>query len=168
MAITMMLSCNKKECPGIKYSLSISLGNYTGNEIEVKLFPRPEFMSGGGYYYPSSTSSGSRSTEFTMNEDSVSVWSYKHNIFTTNDTAVTPSYLISRVFDSIYFLIADSANTMVKLYPDQTINYSQNPFQKDSIWQFFRGKVYYSDNDCENPMEIKRYKFYIDPDFILP
>ena len=70
------------------------------------------------------------------------------------------------IFDSVYFVIDDSLQSTLKIFPNKSININVNPFIDDSVWIIKRFDFSFYDNDCENESEIKMCKFYIKPENI--
>ena len=166
LVVLLFASC-RKDCREKSYWLNIGLANNTEFEINISLFPKQEYLINEGMYRTNAVGGGGGHTEFTIESDSVYIWSFKYVIYTTNDTSIRPSDLLTSVFDSINIIVTDSVFTKVNLSPDTAINYFENPFENDSIWKH---KLINSDtpnNFCENPGETKAYRFYIEQDMII-
>jgi hypothetical protein len=146
--------------------MNIGFANNTESEINVKLFPKNEFLRGDGYYYNIGNDGGGYQTEFTMKVDSVSMYSFKYVLFSSKDTTSNPEVLLSYLFDSIYFSMNNSSNIKIVLTPDSSINMNVNPFIDTSVWTNKWIDSSTPDNDCENQSETKMFKFYIETEYI--
>ena len=164
----LLFSCEKKiNCPGKQYYMYLAFGNNTEYEINVKLFPKIEYQLYEGEYYDPGIGGGISRTEFTMDvEEYLNIYSFDYNIYRTYDTAYKPVDLFSDIFDSVYFVIDDSLQSTLKIFPNKSININVNPFIDDSAWTIKRFDFSFYDNDCENESEIKMCKFYIKPENI--
>ncbi len=161
LLLLMLLSCNKTDCPDKIYELRISLGNDTEYEIDVQLYPKAAFLSGSGLYRVHSIGGGYSYPYFTMEPYSPGMWSYEYHLYTTHDTTFSPSALLAHVFDSIAMEVYDSTGTRIFFSPDTLINYTQNPYTCDTIWEFMLQETGYPDNDCENWAQRHAYRYFI-------
>jgi hypothetical protein len=162
LIVCLILCACKKDCPDKHYSLWINIVNQTDYKIEVELFPKQEYLSGGNLYRMGSYGGGYKDRVFTLDYDSAPhPYANGSTLYFTHDTASTPSDLLKKVFDSIFISLYDDSNTLIKLFHNHTVNYSENPYNSDSIWIFEIAQREFPDNDCMNPAEIKDYTYLI-------
>lgn len=159
--IVISFSC-KKDCPDKQYLTNIALANNTGYDIDVQLFPKMKFLISDVFFSSGDVGGGAYYKEFSMDGGFISMHSFKHVLYTSQDTTWRPNHLLTHVFDSIYLKVYDSTNTEILFFPDTVINVSKNPFQDQTIWSYKLIDSSTPDNDCENPSEIHSFRFYIE------
>lgn len=165
-ATLLILTSCKVDCPDKSYELWISFGNRIGNDIEVTLYPKQEFVYNSISYNAGSIGGGHINKNFLMEYDSLGIWSDRNRLYFTLDTALKPSELLSKVFDSIIIEVYNENNTKLKFFHDLSINYPENPFISDSIWDYEKYEDHFPNNDCENKVEIKDYTYYFEQNLI--
>jgi hypothetical protein len=164
--ILLTISC-RKDCREKSFWTNIALANNTQFEIDILLFPKDEYMIHDGMYRINAVGGGGGHTTFTIEPGSISMWSFKYVIYTTNDTLIKPSELLTLIFDSLHIEVEDSVNTKIKFNPDDAINYLKNPFTNDSIWTYKRINSDTPDSFCPNPGETKSNRLYIEQEMIM-
>lgn len=168
MVCLILISCDSGiDCDDMRYFTRIELGNRTGCNVQVQLYPKEIFMRHDDMYQPNNWNGGYRFTDLEMDADSTGPGDYSCNIYSRSDTLIDGAAMLAHMFDSISFQLADSAGTIILLKPGGAVNYQEDPFQQDSLWLLWRVERTYPDNDCENPAREKIYKYYLDPARIL-
>ena len=162
IGISILLVSCKKDCSDKQYFTNIALANNTGYDIDVRLFPKKEFLISDVFYTSGDIGGGGLHKEFTMDYEVISMYSFKYVLYTTDDTTWMPNDLLTHVFDSIYLKVSDSTNTEIIILPDTAINLLANPFQDQSVWSYKLLDSSTPNNDCENESETHSFRFYIE------
>ena len=161
IALLLFTSCPKTPlCPPLRHELRISFYNQGFDELDVTLFPKKEYWgSDSTIYKVASFFDGYQNTEHTLLQGN---WSSGEILYYTEDTAITPSALLSRVFDSILLEYSTVFyDTVILFTPDRVVNYEVNPFTTDSIWIFEEFTTNLQTMHCENEVLVKDYSFAI-------
>jgi hypothetical protein len=165
-ATLLILTSCKVDCPDKSYELWISIHNRTGNDIEVNLYPKQEYLWNNYSYKPCPNCGNHKDKNFVMEYDSLESWSDKNRLYLSLDTSIKPSELLSKVFDSIIIEVNNENATELKFFHEHSINYLENPFTNDSIWDYEKYEDHFPNNDCENKVEIKDYTYYFEQNLI--
>lgn len=164
--MTIFASCKRVDCPDEKLFMSIAIANNTDYNINVTLYPKQEYIESDAFYKGSDYCGCFKTKKIIMEVDSTPMWSFDNILYYTKNFNLTPSELINQVFDSIYFELENSSNTIIKFLPDTSINYLYNPFENDTIWRYLLRNTDMPDNDCENKSDTKSYRFYLEKEYI--
>jgi hypothetical protein len=131
----------------------------TNYSINATLYPNSQYIAHGPFYIACNSCGAYEENTFTIvKSDSGASWCYRECLYTTTDTTITPSGLLSHVFDSISVVVSNDSNLMIRFNHNKIYNYSENPFSIDSIWYF---KRYVNPCDGWNPAYIKDYTYFI-------
>jgi hypothetical protein len=116
-------------------SKQIFIQNKTDDFIQVKVFPKAEYLSEGGWMYRvSDRGSGYRGFEFNLSPRDEWRYEWGEVLFSSGDLNIEPYALAVKVFDSIHISMADSI--IIKFTPNTVIGYSENIFTENSTWDF--------------------------------
>lgn len=165
-AVCILFSC-KKNCPDKKYWMDIGFANNTEYEIKVELFPKSEYLHGDVFYNGNAIGGGYKYKVFSIDTAFIPIYSFKNILYTTDDTLLNPTQLLTQVFDSIYLTIDNSSNVKILFKPDYSVNMNVNPFIDLSVWTIKWIDSSTPDNDCENKSETKRCKFYFETEYFV-
>ncbi|MEZ5196926.1 MAG: hypothetical protein R2764_11120 [Bacteroidales bacterium] len=165
--VLLAVSCKDDvNCPDKSYQLWLSIYNRTGDDIEVTLYPKQEYLWNDFSYKPGPNTGAHKDRVFIIDYDSLESWSDRNRLYYSPDTSINPSELLSKVFDSITIKVNNENNTELKFFHDYSVNYLENPFTNDSIWYAEKYETHFPNNDCENKAEIKEYIYYFEQDKI--
>lgn len=168
LTLFFLSSCDREpNCAGLQYFSKIAFVNASEYDVDVTLFPKAAYITSPGMYMGANIGAGHKLTNFHMepNPDSNCLWCFKYTLFTRDDTLLEPSEILSIVFDSIQFQVQDNLGSTLSLAPSTILN-KGNPFMTDSVWMYKQIRSDMANNDCENPVEIKLYKYMLNLELI--
>jgi len=140
------------------YILDIRLANKTNYDINVNLYPNSQITTQDSTYLASSYSGQFLKKMFLLKKyDSIGNVASIEYLYTTKDTSITPSGLLSNIFDSISAVVSNDSNLMIKFDHTNLYNYSENPFSVDSIWHHAKTVNTYTLD------KTKEFTYFIDP-----
>ena len=152
LLLGLFTSCHDKK----RYEMSIIIKNKTNSTINVRLFPKNNYLYKAykGLYSFSDLASGYRDTYFQINTERF------QNIYITGNISMKPSELLTQVFDSIEIVIAAN-NYKIEFSPDTVIGYKINPYKSDSSWIYEINNYDMPIQRRRNPVESHDYIFVI-------
>ncbi len=130
LLVSLLIGCKEKDTTF--YESTISLANKTEYDLKVQLFPKPQFLKYPTLYQMGTVGGGYSETIFTMDKrDSIR----RTDLFFIDNLTTKPTALINYVFDSIKVFIQNPDSTILKFTNLNSIHYSINPYQNDTIWE---------------------------------
>ena len=157
LLFVVIISCKEET----SYRMQILLKNETDSKQTVQLFPKSEYLMDdrNDFYMYSDLGNGDYGDKyFDIVQDE------SNSIFITKDSNQEPYDLALRVFDSIYIIPSNEDKTIMKFYPDTVIGYTENLFDKNSVWDFEKRNYNEPTNFSQNPVESHDYTFVISID----
>jgi len=141
--------------------MQILIKNETDSKQTVKLFPKSVYFidDRNDFYMYSDLGNGDYGDKYfdiVQNESK--------SIFITKDLNQEPYDLALRIFDSIYIIPSNEDKTIMKFYPDTVIGYTENLFDKNSVWDFEKRNYNEPTNFSQNPVESYDFTFVISVD----
>lgn len=153
--LVMMSSCKKETT----YTLRIGIDNVTTDELQVKVFPKSEFVNGD--MYKASSWDDFSDMEFTLHPNGY------ENLFESTKLDYEPQILLAEIFDSLTIEISIDTVLIIKFKPDSVENYGSNMFSENSTWTYELLQGSERTNLSSHPFEISDYKFEINQDDII-
>jgi hypothetical protein len=85
-------------------------------------------------------------------------------MFVTTNIELEPYDLVLKIFDSIYVIPSSEGKAIIKFYPDIVVGYTENLFNRNSVWNYKKRNFDEPTNFDQNPVESYEYTFVISAD----
>lgn len=154
MLMIVLVSCKEET----SYLMQIKIKNETGSIQTVRLFPKSDYLMNNmdDFYMYSDLGNGDYGHKyFDIDQDE------SKSIFMTSHLNQAPFSLALKIFDSIYIISSNEDKTIMKFYPDTVVGYTENLFDKNSIWSYEKKNYDEPTNFKQNPSESYEYTFVI-------
>jgi len=151
LLILFLVSCNEET----QYRTEIILENNTNYNIDVTVFPKPDYAFHENGYKAWDDDGSYSSNNFIIKANDFN-W-----LFVTKNMDIEPYQFINNIFDSIHVVINNEFQTKIIFKPNTVINYPDNPFSEDSQWNFEVVEGDEPDMFHQNPVQSDCYTFII-------
>jgi hypothetical protein len=109
-----------------KYSYSIAISNLTNKQLQIKVFPKPQYIK--RQMYQVSSYGDFSDMEFTLQANA------SKTLFQSTNLDYVPQQLLAEIFDSLSISI--DSGLIIKFKPDSVENYKINMFSGNSLWTY--------------------------------
>ena len=157
LGLLFFIVCCKKEQT---YETRIGITNATDSVLQVRVFPKSQFLK-GDLYQAYSNSSGYSYVNFSINENESTT------IYTTTLTGIKPQKLLASIFDSLIIQINKDSTTIIRFTPTNAIRYRINMYSDSSNWLFNSFETSYPTMTKGNLVAVDNYLFELNKNGII-